>query len=357
MTKSMQTWLLRIVIAAVIAGSGYLAWQALRPKALPEGFASGNGRIEATEIDVATKIAGRVEDIKVHEGDFVKAGQVLAVMDIEVLEAQLREAEADLKRAQIGVETAHSQVSQREAEKKAAEASVAQRQAELDAAQKRLARSEELVPKGATSVQVLDDNRATYEGAKAAVAAAEAQVAAAEAAIGLAKSQVIGAQSSVEATRATIQRIKADIDDSTLRAPRDGRVQYRVAEPGEVLAAGGTVLNLVDLSDVYMTLFLPTKDAGRVKLGADAHIVLDAAPQYVIPAKVSFVADVAQFTPKTVETAEERLKLMFRIKTRIAPELLKKHIRDVKTGLPGVAYVQLDPQAPWPPDLQVHLPE
>jgi HlyD family secretion protein len=357
MTKAMQTWLLRIVIAGVIAGGAYLAWQALRPAALPDGFASGNGRIEATEIDVATKIAGRVEDILVHEGDFVKAGQVLAVMDTAVLEAQLREAEAELKRAEIGVETAHSQVSQREAEKKAAEASVAQRQAELDAAQRRLARSEELVPKGATSVQVLDDNRATYEGAKAAVAAAQAQVAAAEAAIGLAKSQVISAQSSVEATRATIQRIEADIDDGTLRSPRDGRIQYRVAEPGEVLAAGGTVLNIVDLSDVYMTLFLPTKDAGRVKLGADARIVLDAAPQYVIPAKVSFVADVAQFTPKTVETAEERLKLMFRIKARIAPELLKKHIRDVKTGLPGVAYVQLDPDAPWPPDLQVHLPE
>lgn len=76
-----------------------------------------------------------------------------------------------------------------------------------------------------------------------------------------------------------------------------------------------------------------------------------------LPAKVSFVADVAQFTPKTVETAEERLKLMFRVKARIERELLKKHIRDVKTGLPGVAYVQLDPDAPWPPDLQVHLPE
>lgn len=357
MTRAMQSWILRIVIAGVIAGAAYFAWQALRPNGLPEGFASGNGRIEATEIDVATKIAGRVEDIVVHEGDFVTAGQVLAVMDTAVLDAQLSEAEAQLKRAQIGVETAQSRVSQREAEKTAAEASVAQRQAELDAAAKRLARSEELVPKGAASVQVLDDNRASFEGAKAAVAAAQAQVAAAKSAIGLAKSEVISAQSAVEATRATIRRIKADIDDSTLRSPRDGRVQYRVAEPGEVLAAGGAVLNLVDLADVYMTIFLPTKDAGRVALGADARIVLDAAPKYVVPAKVSFVADVAQFTPKTVETAEERLKLMFRVKARIPPELLKKYIRDVKTGLPGVAYVQLNPATPWPPDLHVRLPE
>jgi HlyD family secretion protein len=172
-------------------------------------------------------------------------------------------------------------------------------------------------------------------------------VSAAEAAIGLAKSQVISARAAIDAAEASIHRIKADIDDSTLRSPRAGRVQYRVAEPGEVLAAGGTVLNLVDLTDVYMTIFLPTADAGRVKLGAEAHIILDAAPQYVIPAKVSFVADVAQFTPKTVETEEERLKLMFRIKARIDRALLEKHIRDVKTGLPGVAC--------WPPFTSMQL--
>jgi HlyD family secretion protein len=157
--------------------------------------------------------------------------------------------------------------------------------------------------------------------------------------------------------RATIQRIKADIDDSALRSPRDGRVQYRVAQPGEVLNAGGAVLNLVDLSDVYMTFFLPTEDAGRVKLGAEARIILDAAPQYVIPAKISFVADVAQFTPKSVETAEERQKLMFRLKAKIPPELLRKHIEDVKTGLPGMAYVRLDPNAEWPARLEVRLPK
>ena len=85
--------------------------------------------------------------------------------------------------------------------------------------------------------------------------------------------------------------------------------------------------------------------------------MLDAAPQYVIPARASYVADVAQFTPKTVETADEREKLMFRIKARIDPELLDKHIRDVKTGLPGMAYVRLDPRVEWPAALQIKLPE
>jgi HlyD family secretion protein len=133
-------------------------------------------------------------------------------------------------------------------------------------------------------------------------------------------------------------------------------VQYRVAEPGEVLPAGGVVLNLVDLGEVYMSFFLPTAQAGRVALGDEARLVLDAAPQYVVPARVSFVADVAQFTPKTVETAEERQKLMFRVKANIDPALLQKHLRQVKTGLPGVAYVRIDRNAAWPEHLAITLP-
>jgi HlyD family secretion protein len=112
---------------------------------------------------------------------------------------------------------------------------------------------------------------------------------------------------------------------------------------------------MVDLGDVYMTFFLPTSQAGRVALGTEIRLVLDAAPQYVIPANASFVADVAQFTPKTVETEEERQKLMFRIKAQIPPELLRKHIQQVKTGLPGMAYVKLDPEAEWPKRLSENL--
>lgn len=338
-----------------MAGVAFVYWEFLKPNGLPDGFASGNGRIEATEIDVATKTPGRIKDILVREGDFVRAGQVLANMDTDVLKAQLREAEAQLQRALISIETAQSKVRQRSAEKTAAVAVVAQRRAELDAAQRRFARTKELAAKGVAAVQTLDDDRARFENAKAAVSAAQAQSAAADAAIGSAKSEVVDARSQVEAERATIQRIQADIDDSQLRSPVDGRVQYRVAEPGEVLSAGGRVLNLVDLSDVYMTFFLPTEQAGRVGLGAEVRVVLDAAPQYVIPANVSFVADVAQFTPKTVETAEERQKLMFRVKARIAPDLLRQHLHQVKTGLPGMAYVRLNPQGEWPAALQIQV--
>ncbi|WP_231712443.1 HlyD family secretion protein [Vineibacter terrae] len=351
----MTAWLKRswiaIAAAVLVAAGGFYAWRALQPAGLPEGIASGNGRIEAVDIDIATKIPGRVKEIMANEGDFVKAGQVLAQMDSATLQAQKREAEAQLQRAIIAVETANSMVTQRNAERTAAVAVVAQREAELDAARRKLARTEELAKTDYVALQVLDDDRARTQGATAAVGAAQAQLAATEAAISAAKSQVVDAKAAIDAVRATIQRIDADIEDSVLKSPRDGRVQYRVAQPGEVLSAGGRVLNIVDLGDVYMTFFLPTGQAGRVAYQAEARIVLDAAPQYIIPAQISFVADVAQFTPKTVETAQERQKLMFRIKARIPPELLRKYILQVKTGLPGVAYVKLDPKAAWPASL------
>jgi HlyD family secretion protein len=347
-----------VLIALAIVGVGaYFGWQYLRPAKLPPGFASSNGRLEATEIDVATKIAGRILDELVDEGNFVTAGQVVAHMDIESLQAQRREAVAKRGVAHSTVDAALATIKQKESEKAAAEATVAQREADFDLATRKLARGERLAGTGAMSREEYDTERSSFNSAKAAVSSAQANVAAADAAIATAKAAKIAAEANVASAQATIERIDADINDSTLKAPREGRVQYRVAQPGEVLGAGGKVINMIDLNDVYMTFFLPTEWAGRVQIGAEARIVLDAAPQFVIPAKVTFVADVAQFTPKTVETAEERQKLTFRIKAHIPKELLEKYVRDVKTGLPGVAYVQLDPQADWPANLQVKLPE
>jgi HlyD family secretion protein len=357
MTDQQKRWSIRIAGVLMLAILGTVVWQKYGGNNTDKGLVSGNGRIEATEIAVAAKIAGRIKDILVREGDFVTAGQVVAVMDTEVLEAQLRQAKAQLLQAQSAVATAYSQLAQRESEKAAALAMVRQRDAELDNARKHADRSASLVKTGAISQQTADDDNAQLESAIAAASSARAQAAATEATIVTARTQVDGARSAVEAARAAVERIQADIQDSSLKAPRDGRVQYRVAQPGEVVGAGGRVLSLVDLGDVYMTFFLPTAAAGKVALGTEVRLILDAVPQYVIPAKVSFVADVAQFTPKTVETATEREKLMFRIRAHIPVELLKRHITRVKTGLPGMAYVRLDPAAPWPAHLQSRLPQ
>lgn len=342
------------IVLALAAGAWYV-WQRTKNGGPGEGFVSGNGRIEATEIDVAAKLGGRLQALLVEEGAFVKAGQKLAEMQVDVLNAQRDEARAQHAQTLTAVASARAQVSARESDRAAALAVVAQRESELDAARRRLVRSQTLSAEGASSLQELDDDRARVRSAEAAVTAARAQAAAGQAAIDAARAQVAGAQSTVGAAEATVARVQADITDSALTAPRDGRVQYRVAQPGEVLAAGGKVLNLVDLSDVYMTFFLPETVAGRVALGSDVRIVLDAAPGFVIPAKVSFVASTAQFTPKTVETASERQKLMFRVKARIDPQLLKNNLEQVKTGLPGVAWLKLDDKAEWPAQLVVKV--
>ncbi|MBQ7208395.1 MAG: efflux RND transporter periplasmic adaptor subunit [Lentisphaeria bacterium] len=288
-------------------------------------FASGNGRLEATEVNVATKLAEKIESVLVKDGDYVKKGQLIAKMQTNVLEAQLAQAK--------------SMVAVKKAELASAKAVVLQKTSSRDNAYRRYKRAEYLVSKNATSQQNFDNDKALFEAADAELAAAKAAVVQAEAAI--------------KAAEADVRRREEDIKDSNLTSPIDGRIQYKVSEPGEVLDAGGCVVNLLDLTDVYMTFFLPEEVAGKVRIGADARILLDALPGIPIPAKITFVANEAQFTPKTVETRIERQKLMFRVKASIPPELLRKYIDIVKTGLPGVAWVKIDPKVEWPEFLRL----
>lgn len=339
------------VAVGILGLVAWYAWTTTQEEGPGPGFASGNGRIEATEVDVAAKLAGRIDEIFVKEGDFVEQGQALVRMQVSTLQAQLAETEATYQEALHGVAAAKAQIALQQSDVAAAQAVVMQRQAELDAANQRMKRSQSLAGQGATSRQQLDDDRTAALSADAAMSAARAQVVAAEAAVQAAEAQHIGAESRARAAQATVERVRADIEDSTLRAPRAGRVQFLIAQAGEVLAPGGKVLNLVDLSDVYMTFFLPEVQSGQVALGSEARIILDAAPDYVIPAEISFVASTAQFTPKTVETESERQKLMFRVRARIPPSLLAQYLEYVKTGLPGVTWVKLDPEAQWPENL------
>jgi len=233
---------------------------------------------------------------------------------------------------------------------------VAQRQSEVSLSSKQLQRTKELVDKGFLPPQKLDEAQAQLQGTKAALSAAQSQVAEARSAIVATQSQLTEAESAIATAQAAVVRIQADINDSVLKAPRGGRIQVRAALPGEVLGSGGRVLSLADLSDVYMTFFLPDVAVGRVAIGSEVRLVLDAAPQYVIPAKVAFVASVAQFTPKTVETSAERQKLVFKVRAQIDRTLLDQNRNQVKTGMPGMAYVRVLPDTAWPDKLAIALP-
>lgn len=325
--KVLRTVLIVLILATGATGGGYYWWQQ-RQNDLPDGFARANGRIEAERVDIALKFGGRIAEVLVDEGQMVAAGDVIARIDSTELEAQIRAALAATRQAQ-------QELAQ-------AKALVAQREGELVVAKAALDRTETLAARGYATGETLDQRRSQEITAVAALNAARAQIAYAEAAI--------------EASKARVAAQRANLADYTLVAPRSGRVQYRLAEPGEILAAGGKVVSLLDLTDVYMDIYLPTDDAGRLRFGAEARLVLDAAPQYVIPATVDFVASEAQFTPKYVETESEREKLMFRVKLQIPADILSRYQDVVKTGVPGVATVRVSPEAEWPEMLAVNLP-
>ncbi len=320
-TSKLSFSILLIIAVALIAG---LAVWRMRPAELPEGIVYGNGRLEATEVDVATKMAGRIESLLPREGDQVGKGQVLAVLDAEELAAQLRAAEARVVQAQAG--------------RREAEAGVRKAASDRELALKTLQRSQELVARNFISAQKLDTDRSVLQSAQADLAAAEVRVA--------------GAEAALQAAIAQSESLRASVSDTTIRAPIGGRVLYRLAEPGEVVAAGGKVLTLLDLEDVFMTVFLPSHEAGQLRLGSEARIVLDTLPQQPVPARVMFVSPRAQFTPREVETRSEREKLMFRVKVRIDAGWLAAYPDLVKSGMPGLAYLRLDAARDWPANLQ-----
>lgn len=325
--KSLKTTLYILSAAVIIIGYGYINDYINRP-ALPDSFAFGNGRIEASEIGIAAKIPGRLEKLHVNEGDIVEKGQILARLDTDELEAKLRLAEAQIKQA---IES-----------KNHATAVLEQKKSESELSAKNYERAKNLYEKSAVSLLEFQRQESAYISAKAAVKAAEADI-----------EQM---RASVSSAKAQADSIKVNIDDSTLYAPAKGRILYKIAQEGEVIGAGKEVLVLLDLLNVYMTIFLPASQTGALSYDSEARVVLDAFPAVAIPAKVTFVSPKAQFTPKQIETKEEREKLMFRVKVSIDKELLEKHIQKVKTGLPGVAYIRLDEDAVWPQALS-NLPK
>lgn len=321
--------ILTIVVVVAGAAAGYAYWLQAQASRVPPGLARANGRIETERADVTTKYAGRLAEVRANEGDFVQKDSILVRMDLTEILAQLTAAKAAVHRAHQSVARALADVALREAELRLAEADLT-RTTEL--ARTKTATQAELDRRTAQR----DVSKAALEGAKVAVEDAKA---------------------ATEVAAAQVAQIEATIADMTLKAPVSGRVEYRLARAGEVVAAGGRVLTLLDLSDVHMTIFLPTGQAGRVELGSEARIVLDSAPEYVVPATISFVAAEAQFTPRYVETASEREKLMYRIKLHIDPRLLETYRGYVKAGMTGNAYVKIRAGATWPTNLAPRLPD
>ena len=325
LSKQTRKWILigGIAVAAVLAFLAVRFWMAQR-SALPEGIASGNGRVEGKLVDVAAREPLRVKQILVDEGAVVRPGQLLVVLDTVTLDAQLAESRAAIAAAEERLAGTH--------------AAIVKQRSEIELAETELNRAERLLKEGASSQRDVDVRRTKVETTKASLSEAGAM-------LQTATQQVAVAQ----ANAATIQ---TRIDDAKLKSPVTGRVLYRLAEAGEVLPAGGKALTLVNLDDVYMEIFLPSKEAASVKIGAEGRITVDYDPNHVVAGYVSFVSPEAQFTPKQVETQSEREKLMFRVKIQVPEELASRYVASIKTGVRGVGYVKIDPAAQWPDRLQ-----
>jgi HlyD family secretion protein len=380
--KFSKKWIVILVVLVVGGVLAYKYWNSTQ-SALPAGIVSGNGRIEAKLSDASAKEPLRVKEVLVDEGDLVKPGQVLVRLDTVTIEAELAKneaavagatqefaaAKAAIAAAKADIAGAKADIAAAKADTAAANAATEQQQSEIQLAQTEADRQRRMLAENATSQALFDVRQTALETSKtmfkslqaqadavgARAGTAQARADAAQARADAAQAQADAAQRQIEVALAQVKVTKSRITDATLISPVTGRVLYRLVEPGEVLGPGGKALTLVDLSDVYMEIFLPSDQAAALKTGAPARITVDYEPDKSAAASVSFVSPEAQFTPKQVETKSEREKLMFRVKIQIPPELVTHYIEQIKTGVRGVGYVKVSPDAAFPEWLEKGL--
>lgn len=402
--------LIALTLAVAVAFAVYMNYKRTADTT-PEGFATSNGRLQLQNIDVASLRAGRVSQVLVHEGDLVEKGTPLATLSSEELDTQLQGAEAAKLQAEAAKLQAEGRKSQAQAAKARAEGAVtramgtkkraeggyartqggvnqadaviAAKKAQLQIALDNLNNTKALRKDNLVSIAELQQREQAYQAAKAEVLAAQAAkaqaaaggteaqagiveaqsgiaeakaaVAEAQAGINQAQAGIEQAQAGINQAQSQINRVKSIQSDMYVRAPQAGRVEYRIVEVGNVIAPGSKVLTLVDPNDIYLEIFLPTDSSNQVQIGSPARIVLDGI-KAVLPAKVSFVANQSQFTPKSVETKNEREKMMYRVKLSLDPQVASRYQTLLKGGMTAQGYVQLDPSKAWSKDLEVNMP-
>jgi HlyD family secretion protein len=374
------TWILPAATLLLLSGCGR--------NTDPEGTVFVSGRIDGDTVDISSKIQGRLVDLKVREGDEVKADQVVAWLSspqeeairdaqkarivsdqrlLEQLQRQRATYDERIKQAQLyevqAEADAPSQVKQAEANFAVSKAELARSEADLKQVQVDAKRYPPLAKTGAVAVQVAEQYATREDVALASVEASRKQVAAAEAAVARAqaqmqnvpikaadrltlqgqveelKAQIASAQATVEADRAALRKIEADITDLTIRAPIDGTILTRSAEPGRVIQPGQTILTMVDLRKLYLRGFVPEGVVGKVKVGQQAQVYLDSNPKEAIPAEVIRIDPEVMFTPENTYFKEDRVKQVMGLKLG-----LRGAYGYAKPGMPADGRIQLETQ-------------
>jgi HlyD family secretion protein len=382
---------------ALVAALTLAGWSWWRSRLDASGVLEASGRIEVTEVNVSSKVTGRVTALHVDEGSDVKAGQLIAELEGEELEAQLRQAraalqsaEARLLQARITLEveptTVRTQIRQAEENLQAADerlrmlkagfrtqeveegrANLRQAQARLEIARLTRDRFRGLLADGAIARQDLDRAETDFEAAEAAVRAASQRLnmleegsraedirmaqaerdraaAALEAAranaatVDLRQQDVRVAEAAVHEAQANIRRLETQVAELKVFAPLDATVLTKAVEAGEVVAAGKPLVLLGDLDHPWIKIYVPETQLGKVRLGAAARVLVDSFPNQPFQGTVSWISDQAEFTPKNVQTAEERVNLVYAVKITI-----KNAERKLKAGMPADAELDLGP--------------
>ncbi len=354
-----------IIIAAVVMGLSVLLYFELRSQRLEQARAvGGSAIIEGTPVDVTARIQGRIQRIAVHEGDRVKKGQTVVVLDCTQQKAALDQAQATIERADAALQSAQrsvtvaqksvSPVAQQAHSAKAgvaaAEAQSLALKAQYQDAKQNAQRMTRLQKAGVVSSQQADEAKtraASLEqqwlAAQKQLAAAKAQARAASAQTGASSSQVGVVQTQVDAAKAQIQQAKASreqaqqmVDECSLQAPRNAYVQTRNFEPGEVVMPGSPVLSLVDTSTVKATFYVSNADLGEAKPGRKVEVVADAYPKKTFQGHIDHVAEEAEFTPRNVQTRQDRQRLVYGVEIRVPnPKGLLRPGMPVQVTLPG----------------------
>jgi HlyD family secretion protein len=363
-----KKWIIRVVIIVVVLAVAAEAIWFLAPDlfkaADQEGFVRASGRIEGRNIEISSKIPGRVVELLADEGDELEAGEVVVRISSEELEAACRSAEANLalwinrkgqaeldlrlttRQVETGIDLARAQLESAQANLERAEAAAEQAQKDHD-------RYKELADDGVVPKVTYDQARLANITASKELEAAGKQVRQAEVTlqqaedarltIDLKRAAVADADKTIAAAQAELDAARSRLADAEIRAPAGGIVLERVVQPGEVINTGTPILTMVDPDDLYLKVYVPNIQTGKLKIGNGARIFTDAYPEEYFPAEVTRISERSQFTPKNVETKEQRVNLVFEVKLG----RIDNASRRLKPGMPAEAVVRWDDSKSW----------
>jgi HlyD family secretion protein len=361
---SRRTVLVVALILIVVTAGVYAVQRFVVSRGLPEGLIQANGRIEGDHITIASKFPGRVQELLVREGATVRAGQVLVHLDdvqtqarveqarrgFEALESQVQSAHTSLAvlnlEVPLAIETADAGVS-------SARAAVARARAVEDEARRDAERMRPLIAEQAVSQQQLDQAEARWSVAKSELTTARSRLTQAvkelaQAELGWKRirakeTEVAALERQRDQAEAALNEVQSILDDLTITAPTSGTITTRMVDTGEVVVAGTPLLELVDLDRLYLKVYVPEAQIGKLRLDLAARIYTDAFPDQPFDATVRYIASKAEFTPKEVQTPDERVKLIYAVKLYLKDNPDHR----LTPGLPADAVIRWKDDVAW----------